>query len=134
ICGICEEPVCKNCAQFLEVNAFSFEPALADELKHSYYCSACHAEYVEPALSAYEATMEQAKQTYIFFTTQKTRLPIESKAKLKLRVENCPDRDETILRLAFLAVQQGYNSVIETEVVAEKIRNAGYQKSNWQGT
>ncbi len=133
LCGACEGTVCKNCAQFLENTTFAFEPKLSDELKHTYYCTSCHQEHVSPALSAYEETLQQARDIFIFFTTQKSRLPVKTKATQKIKVENCPDRDETILRIAFQAAQLGYNSVIETEVSSEKVRNAGWQKSNWKG-
>ncbi len=78
--------------------------------------------------------MEQAREAYIFFTTQKNPPPVVSKSKERLQVSECIDRDETILRLAFQAVRLGFNAVLETHVVAEKVRNAGYQKSAWRGT
>ena len=46
-----------------------------------------------------------------------------------MKLSNCRDRDETILRMGFRAAEQGYNSVVE--VVVERIA----QKRNfWQGT
>lgn len=78
--------------------------------------------------------MERAKSVYFFFTTQKMNLlPLLGKAKEGISVKNCADRNETILRLAFLAAQLNYNAVILAEVKSEKIRNEGYQKSSWSG-
>ena len=76
----------------------------------------------------------EAREVYIFFTTQKRPLPILSKEKEQIRVLECDDRDETILRLAFLAAELGCNAVIETDVRHEKVRNAGWQKTAWRGS
>jgi hypothetical protein len=77
--------------------------------------------------------MERAREVYVFFKTQKRAPLMLKKAKETVRVESCEDRDETILRLAFFAAEQGHNAVVGAEVTAEKIRNAGYQKSKWSG-
>ena len=46
----------------------------------------------------------------------------------------CPDRDETILRLAFQAAKGGFNALVQGDVTSRKVRNHGYQKSVWSGT
>jgi uncharacterized protein YbjQ (UPF0145 family) len=90
--------------------------------------------HVEPAREDYEQKMAEAKGVYIFFTTQKRPLPILSKESEQIRIDNCEDRDETILRLAFQAVEAGCNAVVETDVISVKVRNAGWQKSAWKGS
>jgi len=132
-CGICQEPVCKSCAEFLDASSFSFLQKVAEELTHTYYCPACHNAQVAPALESYEKVMDRARETYFFFTTQKRPLPILKKSKESIRVATCDDRNETILRLAFMAAEQGYNAVIQAEVTSEKVRNGGYVKSVWRG-
>jgi hypothetical protein len=49
-----------------------------------------------------------------------------------LKVEGCADREEALLRLAFLAVKANYNMLLDVDLTAEKVRNAGYQTSRWQ--
>jgi uncharacterized protein YbjQ (UPF0145 family) len=89
---------------------------------------------VEPELGIYEETLERAKQVLIFFKTQKKGLRILRKERIPEQVDSCHDRDETILRLAYLAASKGYNSVIEVEVISKKVRNEAYQTSVWSGT
>lgn len=132
-CGVCEEPLCKDCDQFLDAGTFSFLKTQPAELGHTHYCPSCHAGTVEPALESYEEVMERAKTVYFFFTTQKRPPPIVKKSKEKVQVAECADRDETILRLAFFAAEQGYNGIVEAEVTSEKVRNEGYQKMRWRG-
>ena len=132
-CEICFEPVCKSCERFLEASTFSFFETLPEELSHTHYCSLCYDSHVAPAFDSYSEIMERARGLYFFFDTQRKMIPVLKTSKENVRVESCNDRDETILRLGFLAAQQGYNAVTEAKVVCEKVRNAGYQKSKWQG-
>ncbi len=134
-CGICEESLCKKCARFLDEQTFSFRTQLAPELSHTYYCSPCFDAQVEPELAAYDETMDRAKEAFFFFVTHKGGVPVEKRALKPVEVESCPDRDETILRLAFRAAENGFNAVMDAEVKAEKVRTGGggYQKSRWMG-
>ena len=135
-CELCEEPVCKDCVQRVSEETFSFEfsEALNDDLKKQWYCASCYASTVAPALEDYVQTMEASNGVFVFFTTQKARLPILQKALKPVKIAECRDRDELILRLAFQAVRQGMNSIVETEVTSKKVRNAGYQTSVWTGS
>ncbi|MCM2277349.1 MAG: hypothetical protein NDJ89_04680 [Oligoflexia bacterium] len=132
-CESCGAALCKSCREAGGPEAFLFYAKLPPELAHTDYCQQCYALHVEPALVIYRELMERARETYFFFETQKRALPVLRRSKELLRVENCGDRDETILRLAFQAVEKGFNSVIEAEVVSEKIRNGGHQTMRWRG-
>jgi hypothetical protein len=133
LCGICKESICKNCSQFLAAGTFSFLRTLPEQLSHSYYCANCYDQHVSPALESYNEKMERARNLYFFFITQRKPIPMIKKSKETLRVEECDDRDETILRLAFLAIESGYNSVVEAEITSKKVRNEGWVKAVWQG-
>ncbi len=81
----------------------------------------------------YEQKVAEARGVYVFFVTQKRAIPLIAKAKNVVRVEGCSDRNETILRLGFLAAEQSFNALVQVEVTSEKVRNAGYQTSAWKG-
>lgn len=132
-CELCNETVCKNCIQVLDEDAFSFQAVTPPELRHIRYCAFCYDAHVAPALEKYTEVLERARGLYFFFTTQKKQYPLVRKARQKVVVEACNDRDETILRLGFLAAELGFNAIIEGEVTAKKVRNEGYQKSVWHG-
>ena len=132
-CGICEESLCKNCSLFLDDKTFSFRDDLPEELKHSHYCQVCYNETVDPAITEYQAQIKEAEQVFIFFATGKRKVPTLKKALRTVEVNNCTDRDETILRLGFIAVRGGYNAVIETELKCVKKRDHGWHKSMWSG-
>ena len=133
-CEVCQEPVCKDCVQFLEASTFSFLKTLPPELGHTYYCSFCYDSKVAPALENYLAIQEKARGVYVFFTTQRKAIPLIRKSKEVVKIAECADRDETVMRLAFFAAEGGYNAIIEVELICEKVRNHAWHTSRWQGT
>ncbi|HAR41684.1 MAG TPA: hypothetical protein DCS07_03505 [Bdellovibrionales bacterium] len=133
-CGLCQEPVCKDCETFIEPSSFSFLKKTPEVLTHTHYCQSCYENSAKAALDAYNETMERAHDIYFFFNTQKRPPPIIKKARLSETVENCGDRDETILRLAFFAAQDGYNAIIEADITSTKVRNGKHQTTIWRGT
>jgi len=132
-CDVCEDALCKKCDQILPADAFSFLDVIPENLKHLHYCGSCYDSIVAPQMESYQETMERAKNAFVFFTTQKKETPLIKKSREVLKVTNCPDRDETILRLAFLAAQNDYNAITEVEVESAKVRNGAYQTSVWSG-
>lgn len=132
-CGLCEQTLCKRCQIHLPEDAFAYEPDRAAALSHIRYCPPCYDAEVAPVLATYEETLERARGVFFFFTTQRKPIHLIRRAQQAMKVESCPDRDETILRLGYLAAKQGFNAVIEGEVVAMKVRNEGWQTSRWSG-
>ena len=107
---------------------------IPEALAHTFYCGRCHDDVLQPAFDEYNEVMERAKTCFVFFKTQRKEVPLIKKEREMLRVAECIDRDETILRLAFFAAQKDYNAVIDCLVESEKIRDGAYQTSKWYGT
>jgi hypothetical protein len=103
------------------------------ELSHSHYCSACYTNVIDPALEEYNEIMERAKQMYFFFDEQKKPVPVTKRGKVRIFVKDCVDREEAIMRMAFIAAKQGFTALIEGNITSKKVRNEGYQKSIWSG-
>lgn len=132
-CGICEDDLCTSCAIFLDESTFAMRAEVAPQLKHSYYCQACHSQQVEPAIEEYEQVLEAAKGVYIFSTERKRPVQTLRKDKQAIEVNECEDRNEVFLRLGFQAHEKGYNAVVEAEVTPVKIRNGGHHRTVWKG-
>jgi hypothetical protein len=107
---------------------------IPQDLSHGQYCLACWASKIQPALRRYNETMRRAKEVLILDTPRRRPLVILKKFDEPLCVEECQDREETVLRLAFKAAELECNSVIKAKITYTKVRNAGYQKMMWQGT
>lgn len=133
-CGICNCSVCKNCAVFLDEGHFNFLPKVPVELSHTTYCPTCFEAQVRPALEKYEEDMEKAKNILVFFSKQGKETRLISRKEKPFKVTDIWDRDEALLRLAFLAVQAGFNALIDVDLISEKVRINNRQSLKWQGT
>lgn len=132
-CGLCDAPVCRGCEQLVPEDRFSFLPEVSDRLKKIRYCQPCHQAEIEPIQAEYEATIELAKQVFFFSVDYRGHLPLLKKHKESISVDKCQDKDETTLRLGFLAARLGFNSIIDGKIECEKVRQGAYQTSNWKG-
>lgn len=127
-CGICQEFVCKSCAQIIEEDAFSFLAHVPENLKHQVYCGPCFDQNVASELLSYEQTMRQAKDTLVYEKTQGKETRLIKRLEEPVYVKDCPDKEEAVLRLAFFAAKAGYNAIIDVNVSYEKVGERAYQK------
>lgn len=105
---------------------------IPDELSRGTYCPSCYEQKVLSAKKPYLEMMERAKEVYLFF--KKHSVPLIRRSKNLLSVENCPDRNELLLRLAFFAAEQSFNALVDVKVVSEKVFVNNYQSLIWSGT
>ena len=134
VCGVCQQDTCKSCTVFLEADQFSFLQVKPDFLSHPAFCSVCYTEKVSPEVTMYNETMEAAKNIAVFEITQGKETRLIKRKEAKLTVTDCPDKNETMLRLAFLAAQKGFNSIIDVDIKPKKIKEGKYQHTMWSGT
>lgn len=132
-CEICQEPACKKCILHLGEDAFAFLPDVPEQLKKSRYCPLCYDSQVAPELAIYDEILARAKEVVFLTEGYRGEVPVIRKSKVEVRIAACADRDEVILRLAFLAARDGYNAVIKSVVSSVKVRNHSYVKSEWSG-
>ncbi len=132
-CGLCGQRLCKACVQFVDPAAFSFLKNIPEDLVHGSYCMPCHSKKVAPALESYSEIMERAESVIVFYKNERN-IPPHRRSNKMLSVRDCPDRKETLLRLAFFAAEQDCDALVSVALTSEKIRNAGYQKTSWSGT
>lgn len=133
-CGICEEQVCKSCAQFMGEDSFSFLKKIPADLKHQTYCSQCYDEKVAGPFAEYNAIMEKAKEV-IVFTKDRAKLTGHLKRKEDpVVVEDCEDEDETLMRLAFFAAQEDFNCILDVKITNKKIIVGSHKKTIFSGS
>lgn len=78
--------------------------------------------------------MELAKQIIVFDKSQGKESRLYKRHEKPIKVVDCPDREETVLRLAFMAVQAKYNAIIDLELRHRIVRNGSYKSTVWTGT
>ena len=132
-CGLCETDVCKYCAVILPDEGFSFLAQIPDDLKHTIYCSYCFDQKVSTHWDAYKETMEKAKNIDVYLSKQSKETRLVKRLELPVHVTNCKDHDETLLRLAFFAVQAGFNTLVDVDLTSVKVRANNYQTLVWSG-
>jgi hypothetical protein len=133
-CGLCQDSVCKKCAQYLDEESFSFLEKVPADLSHTVYCRGCFEAKVAEPLENYNQAVEKAKNISIYLKDQSKESRLLKRKELPVRVTSCADREELILRLAFLAVQANYNGLVDVDIVGKKIRNGAYQTQEWSGS
>lgn len=132
-CGLCQSAVCKPCAHILEENAFSFLSPIPEDLGHSIYCHSCFVQKVDEPFQEYNRLMELAKNVDVFFKEQSKETRLLQRRQEPVKIKDCEDEQETLLRLAFLAAQAGFNGLIDVEIKGKKVRNGAYQTTLWNG-
>jgi len=133
-CEVCEAQLCKACAQFLDDDSFSFLATKPHELSFTTYCPPCFDQNVAAPLSRYNETMEKAKDVIAFFKDQGQATRLMKRSEAPVTVTNCPDREETLLRLAFLAAQNGFNSILDVEIIHKKVINGSHKALIFSGS
>lgn len=133
-CGICTRAVCKSCVQIVDEEHFSFLPVVAENLRKISYCPACFDQEVAPAMAEYDRAMERARETIVYMKAQSKETRLMKRKVEAVRVQDCADYDEAILRLAFLAAQAGCNAILDVSLTSKKVRSGSYQTTTWSGT
>lgn len=132
-CGCCGGVVCKNCALFLDEDNFSFMHKIPEDLSHTTYCNICFDSKVTPEVERYQQMMIRAKDVAVYLDKQGKETRLLRRTETPVRVKSCMDREETLLRLAFLAVERDFDAIIDVELNSEKVRQGGYQTLIWSG-
>ena len=134
ICGICGDSLCKKCTQVVDENYFSFLLKVPKDLAHTAYCGTCFDQKVSPEIAKYNELMVAAKNTIVFMKAQFKETRLVKRFEDPVRVVDCADHDETILRLAFQAAAKKYNAIIDVDIISKKVKTGNYQTTVFSGT
>lgn len=133
ICGGCNVSLCKNCSEFLEESDFALlsENPLKTDLKA--FCQICYQTHVIPALHDYQNLVEQAKSVQVFLKKQSKETRLIPRIEKPLKVENCKDESDVMMRLAIQAVQKNMNALIDLECFGKKVKDGSYTTTIYSG-
>lgn len=120
--------------EFVDDETFAFLDRLPEGVALGAYCLPCFDVRVRPALDDYEDLMSAAENVNMFYLSQSKESRFVRRTERKIQVDNCTDKQEAILRLAFKAVQIGKNALVDVDLKSRKVIAAGgYQSSLWTG-
>jgi len=133
-CGICKEPICKTCAVFIEEDTLAFLNPMPEDFLTRTFCPLCFDAKVQPTIDQYSSDIEKAKDVFVFYKTENKESRFFKRTDLVLKVKDIADREEALLRLAYQAVKANCNTIVDVDLISEKIRKGSYQTSKWSGT
>lgn len=133
-CGVCQQALCKKCACFTTEDSFALDLKISPEFKHGAYCPDCFHQTVSPAEIEYEERLALARAVSVYLKGQGKETRLMKRKHPPLLVEDCQDREEALMKLAFAAVQLGYRILIDVDLVSTKVRHGGYQTLIWRGS
>lgn len=125
--------ICKKCAHFVDPEDFSFLTKIPVALTYAVYCEPCYQKSVLPEQESYNEAMQKAGEVMVYNKTEGKETRTFSRKEKPLIVENCSDKEETLMKLAFLAAKANYNTLIDVDYLVKKIITNGYQRSSWRG-
>lgn len=133
-CGVCQSYVCKSCVRFANEDDLAYLDTKPEYFSHGVFCPSCFEREIEPIVANYNEILARAEQVNIFYKTQSKESRFIRRIEKPIRVKNCVDRDETVMKLAFIAATQGFNIIVDVETISEKVQINKYQTSNWNGS
>lgn len=132
-CKVCSLALKKGEAQFVDESTFEYLKVLPDEVTLGAFCYSCFDRIVGPQLDAYNEKLEQAKNVNVFYASQSKESRFVRRKEKQIQVEDCDDKEEVVMRLAFIAVEAHQNTLLDVEITSIKTRNGGWQSSRWAG-
>ncbi|MBS1984202.1 MAG: hypothetical protein JST16_08520 [Bdellovibrionales bacterium] len=133
-CGICAKHVCKSCLEYIDTNSFDFMSHTPPELTKGNYCPVCFEEKIVPARAEYDALMEKAADVYFLTRAYPGYVHVLRRHTKRVNIPECDDRRETIMRMAFLAAELGFNAIIDAEVKSFKVHKNSRKSALWTGS
>jgi hypothetical protein len=130
-CGICESDICRSCAERVAEDTFLMQTTPPEWIDKKFFCPRCFDDVIAPVIASYEEKLALAKEVHYWPKNYRGYIPVLRKSRTELRVENAKDRDEALLQLGFLAVEAGFNGMVQGEISSRKVRNFGYQNMSW---
>ena len=134
-CYDCGSASCKNCVEFIDEDSVEFVVLLPDELRNKTFCQNCYSQTILDKITKYRDIAARAKQVDVYTKTQTKETRRIKRVEEPLKIVDCEDRDEVLLRLAFLAAEKGFDTLIDVDVTYRKVgEGKSYRKLVWTGT
>lgn len=133
-CGRCQSNLCKPCTQDLKKDSFPLLDPVPDDLTHRKYCGRCFLEVVQPQLDTYTDLVERARGVIVFLKKKSEETRLLNRSEKTVRVTNCADESEAMLKLAMVAVRGNFNALLDVTFTSKSIRNFGYQTSRCEAS
>lgn len=133
-CRECDSAVCKSCIEFVGDDVFEFDEYTEENSPVGHYCSTCYTTEIVPRLEVYNEIVERAKEVSVFSTEKGKESRLIKRTDVHLKIDECADKEDLIMKLAYMAAKAGYNSIVDMDLVYTKVRDGSFKLANWSGT
>jgi hypothetical protein len=98
------------------------------------YCGRCEDTVLLPLRQNYTDTFNAAKAVSVVPKNYRGRVTVIRKANVTLHTGPWADKSQAELALAFGAAKKGFNAILQADFFGKKVRNHGYQHTEWTGS
>lgn len=133
-CHKCSNPSCKKCSCFIDEEEFDFLSLLPEDVAGQTFCPSCYNSSIAATLEEYREYLAKARAVDVYDKEQKRESWRFRRTEKKLSIKDCDDREETLLRLALLSAQKGFDTMVDVDIQSEKVGTGTYKKLIWSGT
>ncbi len=119
----------------MDEDCFEMIALLPAELQNKTFCLNCYHQGVSESLEHYTEIVEKAKQVDVFSKTQTKETRRIKRVESPIRVVDCADKEEALLKIAFIAADKGYGTVVDVDLASKKHgEGKSYKKLVWSGS
>ncbi len=133
-CGVCNDTLCKSCVQFMPDGAFQYLTNRPPEISHNWYCNVCFDNNVVTSLATYEEIVARAKGISVFDISQGKETRFVKRLEKPIVIESGLDQYDITMRLAYMAAEKNFNSLVDVNIKATKVRDGSYQTTTYTGS
>lgn len=133
-CALCNDDICKYCAQFLTEDDFAYLKDKPAELTHNTYCPKCFDDKVAASLTEYNEYKAKAEEVLLFYKKEGKATRLLKRKEPPYVVENCRDRDDALGMMSFWAVKDNFNALLDIELASKKTMVDTYVTITWYGS
>lgn len=133
-CDLCAVVCCKNCAEFIDEDQVEFIDLLPEDLINQTFCLNCYNQGIDERLNHFRKIAEAAKTVDIYTKLQTKETRRIKRLASPIQVSNCNDDSEVLLRLAFIAAEKGFSTLVDVDIYSKKVgEGKSYRKRVWFG-
>ena len=132
-CSNCKEAVCKSCACFVDETSFEFANFLPEDISGQTFCPSCYTIKADPVLTEYNLILDRAKSVNVYSIKQSNETALIKRIEKPIKVKDCADREEALMRLAFITAQKNFDTIVDVNISSIKIFDSKYRKLIWTG-
>ena len=95
----------------------------------------CYNQGVGEKLHFYSETLAKAKNVDIFSKSQSKESRNIKRVESPIQVHECLDQEEALMKLAFIAAEKGFRTLVDVELRSKKVgAGKAYKKLIWLGS